>query len=278
MTTDQSAMPELPEIETICRGLAPRIQQQRIIQVIVRERRFRWPVAPDLEQTLANQIIHQVTRRAKYLLFSIANGTLIVHLGMSGRLQVLTFPRPVQKHDHVDMNLANGLLIRLTDPRRFGALLWTHDPPDTHPLLQRLGLEPFSNLLTADYLQHHALHRRIPIKSLLMDNHVLVGIGNIYANEALFRAGIHPYRAASQLHKARLERLIDAVREVLAEAIQRGGTTLRDFVSSSGEIGYFQQELRVYGRCHLPCVQCGHAIRCERLGQRATYFCARCQR
>lgn len=271
-------MPELPEVETIRRGIVPQVSGQTVTRVVVRERRLRWPIPPALEEHLSGQVIKNVTRRGKYLLLRTESGSVLLHLGMSGRLRILPTSAPVEKHDHADIVLSNGYCLRLTDPRRFGALLWTGEPPEQHPLLRHLGPEPLGENFTGTYLHALTRSRRSPIKSLIMDSHVVVGVGNIYANEALFVSGISPKRAAGRIAAARLQRLVEAIREVLGEAIRQGGTTLRDFVGGEGNPGYFQQYLRVYGRQRLPCVICGEPIRVSRLGQRATYYCPRCQR
>jgi formamidopyrimidine-DNA glycosylase len=223
-------------------------------------------------------VIHSVERRAKYLLLRTENGTALLHLGMSGALRVLPSTAPVQKHDHVDIALANGYCLRFSDPRRFGSLLWTTDSPENHPLLRDLGPEPLGDDFSASRLYIVARGRKAPIKPFIMDGRVVVGVGNIYANEALFMAGINPARAAGRISMARYAALVIAIREVLTEAIIQGGTTLRDFVGSEGSPGFFQQYLHVYGRERLPCHRCGESIRLRRLGQRATYFCPRCQR
>jgi formamidopyrimidine-DNA glycosylase len=227
---------------------------------------------------LGGQIIRRVDRRAKYLLLRTDRGTALLHLGMSGNLRVLPSATPPQKHDHVDIELASGYCLRLNDPRRFGAILWAGTPAEQHPLLRHLGPEPLSDDFSASRLHWAALGRRTPVKSYVMNNRVVVGVGNIYANEALFMAGIHPLRAAGRIGRGRYVNLAKAIKAVLSEAIAQGGTTLRDFVSSEGQPGYFQQYLRVYGRDDRPCPSCGRPIRLIRLGQRATYYCPRCQR
>lgn len=271
-------MPELPEVETIRRGIAPYLSGQTVTRIVVRERRLRWPVPPALEERLSGQVIQNMERRGKYLLLRTEAGSALLHLGMSGRLRLLPNSAPVAKHDHVDIELAGGYCLRLTDPRRFGALLWTEEPLAHHPLLRHLGPEPLGESFTGAYLYALARGRRSPIKAFLMDSRVVVGVGNIYANEALFVAGIRPRRAAGRISTTRLQRLVEAVREVLEEAIRQGGTTLRDFVGGEGNPGYFQHSLRVYGRRRLPCLGCGEPIRLLRLAQRATYYCPRCQR
>lgn len=271
-------MPELPEVETIRQGIAPYLTGQTVTRVVVRERRLRWPVPPELETALEGRCIRSVERRAKYLLLHTEGGSVLLHLGMSGSLRLLPRRTPAQKHDHVDLELGSGGCLRLNDPRRFGALLWTTEPPEQHPLLRELGPEPLGETFTAPYLYRRARGRRVAVKSFIMDGRVVVGVGNIYANEALFLAGISPTRAAGRISLARYGQLVSAIREVLTEAIRQGGTTLRDFVSETGEPGYFQQYLRVYGRARQDCVGCGTPLRVQRLGQRATYYCPHCQR
>jgi formamidopyrimidine-DNA glycosylase len=270
-------VPELPEVETTRRGIAPHLIGQSVARVLVREPRLRWRVTAEFETALRGEIIRRVDRRAKYLLILTDSGTVLLHLGMSGNLRVLPSTTPPKKHDHVDIELGNGHCLRLNDPRRFGAVLWTEDPAEQHPLLRHLGPEPLGDEFTANYLHEMAGERRTTIKSFLMDNRVVVGVGNIYANEALFIAGIHPLRMASRVAHGRYSRLVDAVQAVLSEAINRGGTTLRDFKSSEGKPGYFQQYLQVYGRSGQPCLSCGKPVRLIRVGQRATYYCAACQ-
>ncbi|MFO1352392.1 MAG: bifunctional DNA-formamidopyrimidine glycosylase/DNA-(apurinic or apyrimidinic site) lyase [Gammaproteobacteria bacterium] len=271
-------MPELPEVETIRRGVAPHVTHAVVQRVIVRERRLRWPISADLETALTGQTIQTVERRAKYLLLRAERGTVLLHLGMSGRLRILQAATPANKHDHVDIDLHNGTILRFTDPRRFGAMLWTSAPPEHHPLLRDLGPEPLEAGFTGAYLHERAQGRTMPVKSFIMDGHVVVGVGNIYANEALFLASIGPLRPAGRIAYARHAALAEAIRAVLADAIQRGGTTLRDFVGGDGEPGYFQQQLQVYDRADLPCRRCGGPIQRKVLSQRATYFCPRCQR
>jgi formamidopyrimidine-DNA glycosylase len=269
-------MPELPEVETTRRGIAPHLVGRTCSGARVRQPMLRWPV-PELGGVLAGATLEAVERRAKYLLLRFGNGTLIVHLGMSGSLRVLPAATPPRTHDHVDL-LFDSTCLRLHDPRRFGAVLWTQDDPMTHPLLRELGPEPLSDAFDGGHLQRAARGRRSAIKTLLMDGHVVVGVGNIYATEALFRAGIHPGRASGRVARARLDRLADEVKTVLAYAIGRGGTTLRDFLNESGEPGYFAQELLVYGRAGQPCRHCGTGIRTRRIGQRASAYCPVCQR
>lgn len=269
-------MPELPEVETTRRGIAPHLTGQTVTGAVVRQPRLRWPV-PDLARLLSGHRVQAIERRAKYLLLRFHHGTLIIHLGMSGSLRVLPAGTPPRTHDHVDL-LFGPLCLRLHDPRRFGAILWTEGDPAEHPRLRELGPEPLSAAFGGAYLHRMAQGRRSPIKSLLMDGRVVVGVGNIYASEALFRAGIHPQRASHRISRARLERLAQEIKQVLRYAIGRGGTTLRDFLNESGEPGYFAQELSVYGRAGEPCRACGTTITTRRIGQRSSAYCPHCQR
>jgi formamidopyrimidine-DNA glycosylase len=270
-------MPELPEVETTRRGLAPYVVGRKIARVEVREPRLRWPVARQLPRALADASIATLERRAKYLLFGTDAGTLLVHLGMSGSLRYLPEPAEPATHDHIDVHFEGGGALRFNDPRRFGSFMLT-TTPGTHPLLKDLGPEPLSDEFDADYLWRSSRHRRVTIKQHLMNGRVVVGVGNIYASESLFRAGIHPRRAAGRIARARFEPLVAAVRDVLRDAIEEGGTTLRNFVGGDGKPGYFRGSLRVYERDGSPCVDCGTAIERRVLGQRATFYCPRCQR
>ncbi|HET7369687.1 MAG TPA: bifunctional DNA-formamidopyrimidine glycosylase/DNA-(apurinic or apyrimidinic site) lyase [Gammaproteobacteria bacterium] len=271
-------MPELPEVETARRGIAPHLQGRVIRDVIVRQPRLRWPVPRNLRQSLAGMHIDIVGRRGKYLLIDTAAGTLIVHLGMSGSLRILTAATPPGPHDHVDVVLGDGRVLRLRDPRRFGAVLFTRDDPQQHPLLAELGPEPLTAAFDGGYLYNQARGRRVAIKNLLMNSRIVAGVGNIYANEALFVARIHPLRAAGRIARPRCDALAQAVKDVLTAAIAAGGTTLRDFTRDDGRPGYFSQELKVYDRGGEPCLRCGTPIRRVVSGQRATYYCPRCQR
>ena len=270
-------MPELPEVETTRRGLAPHLEGQIIQAVIIRHPTLRWPVPQQLTNLLPGQRIRGIQRRAKYLLFDTEAGWLIVHLGMSGSLRVLPAATQPGKHDHFDLVLASGMAMRLCDPRRFGAVLWAGNAPDAHPLLAALGMEPMTDDFTADKFFHGMRTRSAPIKQVLMDGHLVVGVGNIYASEALFAAGINPKTQARRLSLARVHRLREAVNATLTRAIQAGGSSLRDFVHTDGELGYFQLESTVYGRGGEPCHQCGRAIRQIRQGQRSTFYCPGCQ-
>ncbi len=270
-------MPELPEVETTRRGIAPHIVGRRVIAVTLRRPDLRWPIPPQIAEELPGQRIDAARRRAKYLLLDAQSGSAIVHLGMSGCLRVLPQSTPPRPHDHVDIHLDDGALLRLTDPRRFGALLW-QPLGHTHELLAHLGPEPLDDDFHATYLMRAAAGRSAPVKHFLMDQRIVVGVGNIYAAEALFRAGIHPARPAGRISKARWEKLAQAIKHILGHAIARGGTTLRDFLDPDGEPGYFAQELFVYGRAGEPCKVCGATLRAADWGQRATVYCPKCQR
>jgi formamidopyrimidine-DNA glycosylase len=271
-------MPELPEVETTLRGIEPWLMGAVIRALRVREPRLRWPVPARLGQHLRNARITGVTRRAKYLLIATETGTLIVHLGMSGSLRLLEKEQTPGPHEHVDLVLENGRILRYTDPRRFGAWLWTAGNPAAHALLKHIGPEPMSEAFDGSWLFERSRGRRLAVKSFLMDSHVVAGIGNIYANEALFLAGIHPQRQAGRISLPRYESLAAAIKHVLANAIRQGGTTLRDFTNGDGKPGYFQQSLQVYGNAGKPCLTCGTVIRETRTGQRSTFYCPRCQR
>ena len=271
-------MPELPEVETTRRGLAPHLEGQTIKSVIIRHPTLRWPIPPQLTELLPGQHLRRIQRRAKYLLFDTDAGWLMVHLGMSGSLRVLPAATPPGKHDHFDLVFANGLAMRLHDPRRFGAVLWAGSDPNTHPLLATLGVEPMSAAFSAEYFFQATRSRAAPIKQVLMDSHVVVGVGNIYASEELFAAGINPKTQARRLSLARVQRLCAAVNDTLTRAIQAGGSSLRDFVKTDGEPGYFQLDAAVYGRSGEPCRKCGRPIRKIRQGQRSTFYCTACQR
>jgi len=271
-------MPELPEVETTCRGIAPHVLGQALVEVRVRDGRLRWPVSADLGEHLAGETVLDVSRRGKYLLLQTAPGTVLIHLGMSGSLRIVDAHMPPDKHDHVDLVMATGKCLRLRDPRRFGSILWAGKSPLEHRLLASLGPEPLGAEFNGAYLHGSARHRRQAVKTFIMDSRLVVGVGNIYASESLHRSGIHPARAAGRIAKARYERLAFAIREVLQDAIRAGGTTLRDFVSDTGTPGYFSQLLMVYGRTGEPCYGCRSPIRQITLGQRSTYYCPSCQR
>jgi formamidopyrimidine-DNA glycosylase len=271
-------MPELPEVETTRRGLEPHAAGHRIERALCYDRRLRWPVPAGLPGLLKGLTVERIARRGKYLLFHCGRGTLIVHLGMSGSLRALPAGTPRKTHEHFDLVLENGVALRLRDPRRFGAVLWTEADPLRHPLLANLGPEPLDAGFGGDALYEATRARSAAIKHVIMDSHVVAGVGNIYANEALFHAGIRPATAARRLSRARCARLAEAIRETLERAIRAGGSTLRDFVGGDGEPGYFQQEYWVYERADEPCRACGTPIRQLRQGQRSTYYCPRCQR
>jgi formamidopyrimidine-DNA glycosylase len=271
-------MPELPEVETTRRGIAPALIGQRISHITVREPRLRWRVPASLAKRAQGQHVRDVRRRGKYLVIDLERGALIVHLGMSGSLRVLTETIAPLTHDHIDILTSNGTCIRFNDPRRFGCVLWVDDDPLEHTLLKSLAPEPLSDDFNAPYLQAAAKGRRVAIKQLLMNSQVVVGVGNIYASEALFRAGVRPKRAAGRLKQAEFAAIVVAVKKVLTEAIDVGGTTLRDYVNPQGMPGYFKQKLFVYERSGEPCRQCRTSIRHFTQGQRSTYFCPTCQR
>lgn len=270
-------MPELPEVETTRLGITPHVLGQCVTAVCIRQRQLRWPVPAALARQLPGQRIRDVQRRAKYLLLVTDNGTVIVHLGMSGSLRIVPDTQPVGKHDHVDIRLASGNCLRLCDPRRFGAVLWTTAPLTRHKLLKDLGPEPLAATFDGEYLFRLSRQRKVAIKNFIMDAHVVVGVGNIYANEALFLAGIHPQRAARRISRARYLRLAEAIKTVLQAAIKMGGTTLRDFVGGDGQPGYFKQTLRVYDRAGQPCHHCATPISISRIGQRSSFYCRHCQ-
>ncbi len=272
-------MPELPEVETTRRGIEPHVVGARVLEVIVRRYDLRQPVSPCIV-TLEGRTIRVVRRRSKYLLLEIDDGTtLLIHLGMSGSLRAIDPADSWKKHDHVGITLENGKQLRFHDPRRFGLVLrLTENDPMSHVLLSSLGPEPLENEFTESYLHGLCQKRSAAIKQVIMDSKVVVGVGNIYASEALFRAGIRPQTAANKLSKTRVAKLVVAIRAVLTDSIQEGGTTLRDFLNSDGEPGYFKQRLYVYDRKSEPCRVCGTPIRQEVLDQRATYWCPRCQK
>lgn len=271
-------MPELPEVETMRRGIEPMVVNKIITEVHVHNASLRWPVPGDLVDLLPGQKIRSISRRSKYLLFAFEKGTLIVHLGMTGHLRLAPYTSKKRKHDHVEIVFTDGSALRYNDSRRFGAVLWTDDDPLRHVRLAGLGPEPFSPEFDDDYLFQRSRSRKIAVKTFLMDAQVVVGVGNIYASEALFRAGIDPTRPAGKVSKPAFQRMVRSVREVLEAAIAAGGTTIRDFSDSQGRPGYFTQELRVYGRAGQACPCCGSPIKQVRLGQRSTFYCRNCQK
>jgi formamidopyrimidine-DNA glycosylase len=271
-------MPELPEVETTRRGIEPHVAGTHLVRLEVHDHRLRWPVAKSLAAQLAGQKILGVGRRAKYLLLQLERGTLLLHLGMSGSLRVLPQATPHLLHDHLDFILDSGSTLRFNDPRRFGSLHYTSSDPGLHPLLRALAPEPLDAAFDADYLCRITRRRRVAIKQLLMNSSLVVGVGNIYASEALFRARIRPRRAARSLTRAQYAALVRGVKTVLRMAIRAGGTTLRDYVGADGNPGYFRQKLYVYERAGEPCRVCGGAIRQIAQGQRSTYYCPHCQK
>jgi formamidopyrimidine-DNA glycosylase len=270
-------MPELPEVETTRLGIKPHIEGQRINQLVIREPRLRWPIPAELPALLANQYIKKVARRGKYLLLHTDIGTIIAHLGMSGSLRILTAKLAPAKHDHLDIHFNNNICLRFNDPRRFGCFLWTEEDPALHPLLKNLGPEPLANDFDGDYLFEISRRRSTPIKNFIMDGQVVVGVGNIYANEALYYAGIHPETPAGKINYAQYFRLAEIIKIILAQAIKIGGTTIRNFSGSDGKPGYFKQQLKVYGRAGLTCITCNNILLEIRIGQRSTVYCPQCQ-
>jgi formamidopyrimidine-DNA glycosylase len=270
-------MPELPEVETTRRGIETTVTGRRIERLIVRDRRLRWPIAPGLEEVLAGQKIERVGRRAKYLLIHCQGGALILHLGMSGSLRVLEAATPLIKHDHFDLLLDSGRCLRFNDPRRFGSLHWTDEDPNSHKLLRCVGPEPLGDGFDGQYLHAASRGRKVALKNFLMNGQVVVGVGNIYASESLFRARLRPGRQAASLTHEEARKLTRAIKAVLGNAIRVGGTTLRDYVGADGNPGYFRQKLYVYERSGKPCRVCRGPIRKVTHGQRSTYYCPSCQ-
>ena len=269
-------MPELPEVETTLRGIAPQLEGQIVRNVVIRDNRLRQTI-PDKVRTAAGQRIGSLERRAKYIVIHLDSGALLIHLGMSGSLRVLSTDREPGKHDHFDM-ITDNHIVRYNDPRRFGLLLWADEPALQHPLLASLGPEPLAPDFDGDHLHRGSRNRKLAVKNYIMDGRIVVGVGNIYASEALFMAGINPVRQAGRVSLSRYRGLASAIRDVLSRAIEQGGTTLRDFVDSDGLPGYFAQELLVYGRAGKPCFQCGSPVRQRVIGQRSSFYCNNCQR
>jgi len=271
-------MPELPEVEITRRGLVPWLEGRQLARIRVRTPKLRWPIPVEFAQRLTGSRVAALDRRAKWLLLRTDRGTGLLHLGMTGSFRVLREERPPGIHDHLDFVTDAGVTIRFNDPRRFGAMLWTEEDPALHPLIAPLGPEPLSDSFTGEYLYGRSRKRGIAIKPHLMNGSIVVGVGNIYASEALFRAGVHPARSAGRVALPRIEALVAAIKEVLLESIRVGGTTLRDFHDGDGQPGYFGQHLRVYDRAGLPCRSCGAPVKQVVLGQRSSYYCPRCQR
>jgi formamidopyrimidine-DNA glycosylase len=274
-------MPELPEVETVCQSLKKIAINQQIQTIIIRQYSLRWPINPKLEKILANITIKNIYRRAKYILIDCYIGCLIIHLGMSGKISILSKQsinyNIITKHDHYDIILNNNIIIRYNDPRRFGAMLWTEDDPSRHNLLINLGIEPFDPKFNAKYLFNKAKKTLSPVKQFIMNNKIVVGVGNIYANEALFEACINPASLAKNINLNQLNYLVKAIKKILKIAIAQGGTTLKDFFDPNGTPGYFVQSLKVYGRTNQPCLTCRAHISQIKLGQRSTFFCEFCQ-
>ena len=269
-------MPELPEVEVCRLGLTPHIEQQKITKVVIRQRQLRWPIPTEVDN-LTGQSIQSVSRRSKYLLIELNTGTLVIHLGMSGTIRVVDNSTPVVKHDHVDFVLASNKTLRFNDPRRFGAVLWLPNHVDEQGLFSKLGPEPLEEDFSVEYMIEKAKNRAVPIKTFLMNNQVVVGVGNIYANESLFQAGILPTRSSKDVTAQEWLQLVPIIKSVLAKAIEQGGTTLKDFTQTDGKPGYFSQELQVYGRKGLPCVVCGTELEEVRQANRSSVFCPECQ-
>ena len=270
-------MPELPEVETTRRGIEPHILDRRISSVCVHQPKLRYPVADDLPRSISGKTVKSVSRRGKYLLLDVGNKALMIHLGMSGSLRITTRKEPLRKHDHLEIRFGDSVM-RFHDPRRFGLVLLIDDPVEAHPLLASLGPEPLSEAFDGDYLFRISRKRKVAIKNLIMNSRVVVGVGNIYASEALFLAGIHPSRAAARISRERCEKLSVAIKDVLEKAIGEGGTTLRDFLREEGQPGYFAQQLNVYGKKGEACPVCGKPVVSRVIGQRSSFYCTQCQK
>jgi formamidopyrimidine-DNA glycosylase len=270
-------MPELPEVETSRRGIAPHIEDQTITSVIIRQRKLRWPISRNIDKHLPDAAVTSVGRRAKYLLINTTNGTAIVHLGMSGSVFIVDNGTPAGVHDHFDIEFESGKALRFRDPRKFGSLHWSRTPLE-HELLAKLGPEPLGDDFSGQSLWSKSRGRKVSVKQFIMNAHIVVGVGNIYASESLFLAGIHPKRAAGRISLVRYEKLVTVIKDVLERAIKAGGTTLRDFYGGDGEAGYFQQQLEVYDRDGEHCRQCNTIITSIVQGQRSTYYCKECQK
>lgn len=271
-------MPELPEVETTCRGLTPHIVGETVKSFDIHNGSLRWPVEPTLVEILKNKTLITLSRRGKYLLFQFKHGTLLWHLGMSGSIRIERGNLPKKKHDHIEILFKNGCKLRYNDPRRFGAAVWTNQEPSAHPLLTHLGPEPLTKEFTANYLFEKSRKKTQKVKSWIMDSKLVVGVGNIYASESLFKAGINPNRVAGKLTRKNCDELTSEIKTVLQKAIKQGGTTLKDFVGSDGKPGYFAQQLNVYGRKGSPCPKCEKPISHKIIAQRASYYCTHCQK
>ena len=272
-------MPELPEVETSRRGIEPHILNKKVSGVIIRQHKLRWPIPKSLPEKINGHKLIQVDRRGKYLLLNFDHaGTVIIHLGMSGSLRICTPSTPVGKHDHIDFVFSNKKLLRLTDPRKFGCVLWTKQAIEEHKLFSKLGPEPLTDEFDSEYLYSQSRKRNCSIKTFIMNSHIVVGVGNIYASESLFLAGINPNRKAGSISKPRCEKLVTAIKKILDAAIKQGGTTLRDFTRENGQPGYFAQQLQVYGRAAEACTECGKAIKQISQQKRSTFYCTSCQK
>ena len=271
-------MPELPEVETTLQGIAPFIKNQKITNIVVRNSSLRWPVPVEELQMLIGEVVNHIERIAKYILIHTNKGCVLLHLGMSGSLRALSTNQPPTKHDHIDLVFSNDRVIRLNDPRRFGCCLLLQEPIKQHKLLASLGPEPLSDDFNGDHLFDLSRGRSLSVKNFIMDGKIVVGVGNIYASESLFMAGIRPTAAVKRISRARYQKLASAIKTVLAKAINAGGTTLNDFTQADGKPGYFAQELQVYGRKNEPCNQCGEIIKSQVIGQRNTFYCSTCQK
>lgn len=271
-------MPELPEVETTKSGILPYILNQKIENIIIRNPNLRWPIPAFLPELLKTQQVLNIYRRAKYIIIEFKIGHLICHLGMSGHYKIIQQPTQILKHDHVDILFQNGTILRYHDPRRFGCMLWTAEPISEHFLIKKLGPEPLSSSFNGHYLYQKCNHKNIPIKSLIMNQEIVVGVGNIYASEALFLAKIHPLKPSNTLNKKQTNQLVSSIQQILENAIAQGGTTINDYMNSEGKPGYFNQSLLVYQRENQPCFKCKNPITKVIVNQRSTFFCARCQK
>lgn len=270
-------MPELPEVETTVRGIKPHLEHNVIEKIIVRQPKLRWMIPEEVSNKSAKQTIQKIFRRGKYIICKLDKGAIIIHLGMSGRVRIIETTSEIAKHDHVDLVLTNGTILRYTDPRRFGSILWDDDNGLNHPLISKLGVEPLSNEFSAEYLLNLAKKRNLPIKSFIMDGGIVVGVGNIYATEALFASGIHPQTPAKEINLKQMQKLVTEIRSTLELSISQGGTTLKDFLGSDGKPGYFIQKLKAYGRANQACFNCKTILQSLQIGQRTTAFCPNCQ-